>query len=148
MIEHIGIVLNSISVICLGITLKKVRDRTTDNRQRLEYERKKQEEQNEKINTLQSTVEAIKEDLKNTRLEITGAAPRVEMKLCEFEKMYGRWIVFGNGIELPEDFVDYAVKIGLKVVASELPKEKRTHEIIEYIIGRMSKELEKREMLL
>lgn len=147
MVEHIGIVLNSISVICLGIALKKVQDRINNNQQQLEREKEKREEQNKKINTLCSTVEAIKDDLKNTRLEITGAA-RTEMKLCEFEKMYGRWITFGNGIELPEDFVDYAAKIGLKVIASELPKEKRTHEIIEYIVERMLNELNKREMLL
>lgn len=148
MIEHIGIILNSISVVCLGFALKKVRDKTIVDQCWEEREKKRWEQQNRVIRTLQSTTDEIKEDLKNMRLEITGVAPRTELNSCEFEKRFGRWIVFDDATKLPEDLANYAAKIGLKAIASELPKEKRTHEIIKYIVGRMEEELGKKEMIL
>lgn len=148
MIEHIGIILNSISIVCISCAISRVRSRSISNDNRLQSLRIRQDEEQEKRRALESVVKEITKDVKNMRLEITEAAPRKELSLSEFANPWGRWIRFEDGNEFPEDLLDFTAQIALKAIASEIPKEKRTHEIIIKIINRMPDKLGQSKIVL
>ena len=136
MVAEIGIIMNSAAIIALAIVAKKHTKRIKEiNEIQLRKEQRMEQETKWGKELLAGKIEAAEIDLKSLRMEITGRGKRQPVPESYFGDHSIR-IDFSDGNSIKESELEYIAEIALKAIASELPEEKRTPEIIKEIIKR------------
>ena len=136
MVAEIGIIMNSAAIIALAIVAKKHTKRIKEiNEIQLRKEQRMEQETKWGKELLAGRIEAAEIDLKSLRMEITGRGKRQPVPESYFGDRSIR-IDFSDGNSIKESELEYIAEIALKAIASELPEEKRTPEIIKEIIKR------------
>lgn len=146
-IDNICGFLNSVSVIVLAITIGKngvaiKRLKEANETQRINNDKRKCE-----IQKLREGLSSVSKDVKNIRLEIVENRCKSPISENEFSD-WSSWVEFSCGVSIKESFLDYIAEMALKTIASELPEEKRTPEVISNIASRIDKQLGKSKILL
>lgn len=143
MLDIVGII-NSISIAMLAATSIRHTNKIRKNSIEIQLQWKKElQEPKSEIMNLERRTDALEDDCKNIRLEMKGIGKRQPVPQEYFEKDFCAYYDFGNGRNIKRTALDYIADIGLKAIASELPEEKRTPEIVEEIIKRMRINLQK-----
>lgn len=139
-------ILNSVSIILLAVHAKKV---DAENRKYEEQTKHSIEDLNRvrKEENVGVEIRALQEDLKELHMEISA------VKHIPISKKYAMTRTFLKRrrwwIAEAEEKRDYVAEVALKTIASELPEEERTPEMIEgIIIPVIRKKLNKSSMKL
>lgn len=135
----VAVLLNSISIIAIVASGRKSKRLLNDNTNRIEqYLERRINEIARECNQVQND---LREEAKIIRSEVIEKTPHQPLNDEKF--IYRGWEMtrFGRGQEINDQFLDYVAGIALKVIASELPKEIRTADVIENIIKREKSKL-------
>lgn len=100
---------------------------------------------NERIECIRSKCRLLAEDIKNIRLEISGNSARKPLSEKYFEDTF--YIDFSKNIAFKDKYLEYVARVGITSIASEIPEEKRTRDVMTEIISRMQKDLDKNQVI-
>jgi len=87
----------------------------------------------------------LSEDMKNIRLEILCNKERTPLSERYFKDI--SCTVFSENITLKDEYLEYVARVGITSIASEIPEEKRTRDVMMEIISRMQKDLDKNQVI-
>lgn len=141
----------SIATTILGIALivhvrkeKRMCKRSTDLIQVQEHEIKRMKED---LRTIKTRCEEVSEENKSLR-EVVVTGKHVATRDEGF--IYGGYLRthFGNGAEINDKFLEYVGDIALKTIASELPEEIRTQEVIKEVLRRGGEKIKTKKIAL
>lgn len=127
-----------VALVCNAVATRKVSKKVKD----IEHKINKT---NERIECIRSKCRLLAEDIKNIRLEISSNSARKPLSEKYFEDMF--YIDFSKNIAFKDKYLEYVARVGITSIASEIPEEKRTRDVMMEIIRRMQMDLDKNQVI-
>lgn len=129
------------ALVCNAVATYKVLKKV----ERVEDEKRKADKHIEELEKRIDRYPELAEEIKNIRLEISGSGTRKPLSEEYFNDMF--YFDFSKNITLKDKYLEYVARVGITSIASEIPEEKRTRDVMMEIIRRMQMDLDKNQVI-